>query len=145
MRWFAKIADVVLAVALAGCASATSTPTPGAPAPSGSAGATPPGPIHHVVLVTIDGLVPDAYLHPEAHGLQIPTLRRIAREGASSDGARSAFPSVTYPAHTSMVTGVWPARHGIFTNRAHDPTESNQDGWRWYAEDLRVAPVWQLS
>jgi predicted AlkP superfamily pyrophosphatase or phosphodiesterase len=97
------------------------------------------------VLVTIDGLMPDAYLHPDAHGLQVPTLRRIALQGAASDGARSAFPSVTYPSHTSMVTGVWPARHGIFTNRAYDPTESNQDGWRWYAEDVRATPVWRLS
>ena len=49
----------------------------------------PPGPIKHVIVVTIDGLVPDAYLHPEAHGLAVPTLKKLVLEGASSDGVRS--------------------------------------------------------
>src|SRR5882724_9187954 len=141
----ARVFVIALGTALASCAGATANPRSGATSGATSARATPPGPIRHVVLVTIDGLVPDAYLHADAHGLQIPTLRRIAREGAISDGALSAFPSVTYPSHTSMVTGVWPARHGIFTNRAYDPIDANQDGWRWYAEDLRATPVWQLS
>jgi predicted AlkP superfamily pyrophosphatase or phosphodiesterase len=131
-----------------GCAAGTAGPAPGAafvPPASATAASTPAGPIRHVVLVTIDGLVPDAYLQADAHHLQIPTLRRIMREGATSAGALSVFPSVTYPAHTSMVTGVWPTRHGIYTNRAHDPTDANQDGWRWYAEDLRAAPLWRLT
>ena len=135
---------------VAGCAggsagSAGAQPGSVASGAATPAGATPPGPIRHVVLVTIDGLVPDAYLHPDIHGLQISTLRRLARDGAFSDGARSVFPSVTYPAHTSMATGVWPARHGIYTNRAYDPGETNQDGWRWYTEDLRAPPLWRLA
>lgn len=141
-----SLLHVVFALALTlygGCAGATGTP------PFSSAGtapgATPPGPIRHVVLVTVDGLVPDAYLHPDAHGLHIPTLRRLVRDGAFSDGALSVFPSVTYPAHSSMATGVWPARHGIYTNRAYDPTDGNQEGWRWYAEDLRAPPLWRLA
>jgi predicted AlkP superfamily pyrophosphatase or phosphodiesterase len=136
----------LLSLKLAGACAGGSAGAPGAqPFGAVTPGATPPGPIRHVVLVTIDGLVPDSYLHPDAHGLQIPTLRRLARDGASSDGARSVFPSVTYPAHTSMATGVWPARHGIYTNRAHDPGDGNQDGWRWYAEDLRAPPLWRLA
>jgi predicted AlkP superfamily pyrophosphatase or phosphodiesterase len=110
------------------------------PAPS-----EPPGPIQHVLLVTIDGLLPESYLHPDAHALRIPTLRYLAAHGAVSPGARSVFPSVTYPSHTSMVTGVMPGRHGITTNAAFDPLEKNFGGWRWYTEDLKVAPVWELA
>jgi predicted AlkP superfamily pyrophosphatase or phosphodiesterase len=44
-----------------------------------------------------------------------------------------------------MATGVNPARHGITTNGAFDPLEKNLGGWRWYAEDLKSVPVWELA
>jgi predicted AlkP superfamily pyrophosphatase or phosphodiesterase len=107
--------------------------------------AEPPGPIRHVLLVTIDGLMPESYLRPDAHGLRVPTLRYLVANGAFSTGARSVFPSVTYPSHTSIATGVDPGRHGITTNYAFDPLEKNFGGWRWYTEDLKVTPVWELA
>jgi predicted AlkP superfamily pyrophosphatase or phosphodiesterase len=55
------------------------------------------------------------------------------------------FPSVTYPAHTSIATGVDPAAHGIVTNTAWDPEDRNQEGWRWYAEDIQVRTLWDAS
>ena len=145
MRLVTNLYAVLVFGIVVGCAGAPNAQPFGAANAGTPIGATPPGPIRHVVLVTIDGLVPDAYLHPDAHGLRIPTLRRLVRDGAFSEGALSVFPSVTYPAHSSMATGVWPARHGIYTNRAHDPTDGNQDGWRWYAEDLRAPPLWRLA
>jgi predicted AlkP superfamily pyrophosphatase or phosphodiesterase len=98
-----------------------------------------------VLLVTIDGMVPETYLHPDAHGLRVPALRYIVDNGAFSPGARSVFPSVTYPSHTSMATGVRPLRHGIVTNSAFDPLDKNLGGWRWYTEDIRVVPIWELA
>jgi len=105
----------------------------------------PPGPVRHVVVVTIDGLMPDSYVHPDAHGLRIPNLRRLVAEGASSQGALSVFPSLTYPAHTSIASGVTPKRHGIVTNSAFDPLEQNQNAWRWYDADVRVPRVWDVA
>jgi predicted AlkP superfamily pyrophosphatase or phosphodiesterase len=98
-----------------------------------------------VILVTVDGLLPDAYEHPEAHGLQVPTLRWLVAHGASSDGALSVFPSVTYPSHTSMTTGVFPGEHGIVGNRTFDPLEDDLEGWRWYAEDIKRDPIWRIA
>src|SRR4029077_8117194 len=65
--------------------------------------------------------------------------------GAISAGARSVFPSVTYPAHTSIVTGVDPGTHGIVTNTAWDPEDRNQEGWRWYAEDIQARTLWDAA
>jgi predicted AlkP superfamily pyrophosphatase or phosphodiesterase len=101
--------------------------------------------VKHVVVVTIDGLVPDSYLNPAAHGLSVPTLRSLVERGASSDGALSVFPSVTYPSHTSIASGVVPARHGVFTNASFDPLGKNQDAWRWYAEDVTAPRVWDVA
>ncbi len=133
----------VLGVTLACLPACTSAPS-AAVAPVTPA-ARPPGPIRHVIVVTLDGLKPEAYVATDAHGLRIPTLRRLVTDGASSEGARTVFPSVTYPAHTSIASGVVPGRHGIVGNRAFDPLEKNQEGWRWYAEDVKVPLVWDLA
>ena len=136
----ATAVGVSLALLLSGCAEAPgSAVVPAASAPQ------PPGPIRHVLVITIDGLKPESYTAPDAHGLRIPVLRRLVADGASSDGARSVFPSVTYPAHTSIASGVVPGRHGIVANRAFDPLEKNQEGWRWYAEDVKVPRLWDLA
>jgi predicted AlkP superfamily pyrophosphatase or phosphodiesterase len=101
--------------------------------------------IRHVIVVSVDGLMPASYISPDAHGLKIPTLREMALNGSWSEGARSVFPTVTYPAHTSMASGVNPAVHGIVSNLAWDPLGKNQTGWRWYAEDIRVPTLWDAA
>ena len=103
------------------------------------------GRIRHVIVVSVDGLMPAAYLSSDTHGLQVPTLRELARQGAWSDGAKSVFPTVTYPAHTSIATGTNPGTHGIVTNSAWDPLEENDGGWRWYAEDIRATTLWDAA
>jgi predicted AlkP superfamily pyrophosphatase or phosphodiesterase len=96
-----------------------------------------------VVIVSIDGIRPsDCLLYP--------TLKRLAAEGAFApppEGALSVLPSVTYPAHTSIATGTHPDRHGITTNHAPDPSPDgkNQNGWRWYAQDIRVPALWDVA
>jgi predicted AlkP superfamily pyrophosphatase or phosphodiesterase len=104
-----------------------------------------PQPIRHVILISIDGLMPFAYLSPDAYGLQVPTLRELARNGAWSEGAKSVFPSLTYPVHTSMVTGTNPGTHGIVTNDAWDPLDENDAGQRWYTADIRATPLWDAA
>ncbi|HXO04667.1 MAG TPA: alkaline phosphatase family protein [Candidatus Sulfotelmatobacter sp.] len=101
--------------------------------------------IQHVLIVTIDGMKPETYTEPDVHGLKVPTLRGMVRDGASSDGAQSVMPTVTYPSHTSMVTGANPGTHGIYTNVAWDPLNQNSGGWRWYTEDIRVPTLWQIA
>jgi predicted AlkP superfamily pyrophosphatase or phosphodiesterase len=131
---------VALILSLAVALSAVSAAQAATPAP-----ALPPTPVDRVLVVSIDGLLPACYLEPDAHGLAVPTLRMLARTGVAARGARSVFPSVTYPSHTTMATGVLPAVHGIVTNVAPDPAERNVEGWRWYTEDIRAPTVWDAA
>ncbi len=66
-----------------------------------------------VVLITIDGF--PAWLW-EDPSLPIPTLRKLAREGASAKAMTISNPAVTWPNHTSLVTGVTPSKHGVLYN-----------------------------
>jgi len=102
-------------------------------------------PLRHVIVVSVDGLRPETYTNPDGLGLKVPTLRKLVAEGAWSPGAQSVFPTVTYPTHTTLATGTNPGTHGIFTNFAWDPLGENQEGWRWYAEDIRVPTLWDVA
>ncbi|MCW5551958.1 MAG: alkaline phosphatase family protein [Verrucomicrobiae bacterium] len=68
---------------------------------------------HHVILITIDGLA-GFYLSDEQ--APIPTLRRLAKEGAVAEGLRVSNPAVTWPNHTSLITGVHPEKHSVLFN-----------------------------
>ncbi|HEX4129487.1 MAG TPA: ectonucleotide pyrophosphatase/phosphodiesterase [Pirellulales bacterium] len=70
-----------------------------------------------VVLVSIDGLAGFYLDDPRA---EMPTLRRLAREGARASGMLCSFPTVTWPNHTTLVTGVTPAKHGVIGNNFFD-------------------------
>ncbi len=65
----------------------------------------------HVVVVSVDGLRPDAI-----DAYRAPTLQRLIREGSSTLSASTIHPSKTLPSHTSMLTGQPPDRHGVLWN-----------------------------
>jgi arylsulfatase A-like enzyme len=92
------------------------------------AGSVPPDPIaappavrtggvtDHVVVVSVDGLRPDAIARFNA-----AAMTRLVREGSYSLAATTINPSTTLPSHTSMLTGEEPEEHGIRwnTNETH--------------------------
>src|SRR5688572_850900 len=65
----------------------------------------------NVVVVSVDGLRPDAI-----GTFAAPTLQRLIREGSYSLSASTIHPSKTLPSHTSMLTGQPPERHGVLWN-----------------------------
>lgn len=76
-----------------------------------SAAAAPPE--KHVVVISIDGF--PAYLLNDPK-LPLPAIRGLAKTGAAAEGMRVSNPSVTWPNHTSLVTGVRPEKHGVLFN-----------------------------
>ena len=67
----------------------------------------------HIVLISLDGLPSWALDDPF---LPMPTLRALAARGAIAAGMRPANPTVTWPNHTTLITGVTPAKHGVLFN-----------------------------
>src|SRR5438874_11078534 len=104
--------------------------------------AQPPSAERSLLLISIDGLRPDYVLQADQHGLRIPRLRRILQSGAHATGIRGVLPTVTYPSHTTLLTGVWPAKHGIYSNQPFDPLAKNLNGWYWYREDITAPTLW---
>ena len=68
----------------------------------------------HVIVVSLDGLA--AYLVDDPN-VPLPTIRKLAQQGAIVDGGMTVSnPSVTWPNHTTLVTGVRPEKHGVLAN-----------------------------
>ena len=65
----------------------------------------------HVFIISIDGGKPAVIAQSE-----MPILKRLAAEGACTWTARTIFPSITLPSHTSMLTGVAPDKHQVLWN-----------------------------
>ncbi|MGA7306105.1 MAG: ectonucleotide pyrophosphatase/phosphodiesterase [Rhodothermales bacterium] len=98
-------------------------------------------PADNVVLVSIDGLRSEFYLD---RSWPAPFLQRMAAEGAFAETVRGVFPTLTYPSHTSMVTGALPIRHGVFYNT---PFETNGPTglWYWAYDSIRVETIWDAA
>ena len=98
-----------------------------------------------VLMISIDGMHPSYVLEADRLGLKIPNLRRLLSMGTHASGVLGVVPTVTYPSHTTLVTGVSPARHGVTANTTFDPLGKNAAGWYWYAEDVKVPTLWDAA
>lgn len=98
-------------------------------------------PADHVILISIDGFRPEFYQDEKRPA---PMLQYMAREGVQADGVRGIFPSVTYPSHTTLVTGAFPVDHGIFYNAVFNPEERSND-WYWEYDAITTQTLWNAA
>jgi predicted AlkP superfamily pyrophosphatase or phosphodiesterase len=101
-------------------------------------------PTKYVFLISIDGMQNDFIWRRDELGLRIPTLRKMISEGVLAKSALSVFPSVTYAAHTSMITGVNPDVHGIWANKMFSPSDQTTTQ-NWFFFDVKAPTITQVS
>jgi alkaline phosphatase D len=101
---------------------------------------------HYVVLVSLDGF---RYDYAKKFGAR--HILELAKSGASApDGMIPSYPSLTFPNHYTLVTGLYPEHHGIVANSFYDPARKQKyassdpatvtDG-TWYGG----TPLWTLA
>ena len=99
-----------------------------------------------VVLITIDGFPAWLWKDPT---LPVPNLRRVAKEGAVAEALTVVNPSITWISHTSLVTGVFPRKHGVLYNgllvRQPPPLPPVIEPWRDKAELVRVPTIYDVA
>lgn len=124
-------------LALAGCAT---PPPPAATTTAASAAIPATAPRAPLLLISIDGLRPDDLA-------AAPTLQRLAADGVRAQWMTPSYPSLTFPNHYTLVTGLRPDHHGIVHNTMQDPVlgafslnrrDAVGDG-RWWQEG---EPIW---
>lgn len=95
----------------------------------------------HVILISIDGLRPEFY---KDASWNMVNLRQGMQEGAYADGVDGVFPTVTYPSHTTMVTGVKPIKHGVYYNTPSEPLGVTGK-WIWQYSTIKVPTIFSLA
>lgn len=101
----------------------------------------------HVVIISVDGFA--AYLLDDPKA-PVPTIRRLAKQGATAvGGMKVSNPSVTWPNHSSLVTGVRPEKHGVLANgvlvRGASDVPVFVDPKRDQRDMIRVPTLWDVA
>ncbi len=97
-------------------------------------------PPHKLLVISVDGLDWRYLRDRDQLNLKIPHLRHLLSKGDYADGVIGVWPTITWPSHTSLITGVRPDRHGILGNRR--PRSEGGD-YYWNVDFLKVPTLWE--
>ncbi len=73
-----------------------------------------------------------------------PNFKKYIAGGSEVQHIRTIYPTVTYPAHVSMVTGCYPAKTGVFSNFKFT-TDSKEDTWQWFADSNKARDIFTAA
>lgn len=99
----------------------------------------------YVILVSLDG-----FRYDYAERYQTKNILAVRDGGAAAESIIPSFPSLTFPNHISIATGLYPEHHGIVGNSFYDPARaaeytlrasSTEGAWL----DPRATPLWVLA
>jgi len=92
------------------------TPQPQPPQPSAR---------RYVLHVSLDGFRGDYFVR---HAASCPVLHQLAARGIYSTAMQPSFPSMTFPNHYALATGLYPESHGVVANHMYDPDTGHTFG-----------------
>jgi len=99
-----------------------------------------------VVVISLDGFPAYALDDPR---LPIPTLRKLARLGAVAASIRPVNPTVTWPNHTAIVTGVEPSEHQVLYNgvlvRRESGSRPSIEPWRDKEQMVQAQTIYDAA
>ena len=73
-----------------------------------------------------------------------PNFRKYLAGGAEVKKITTVYPSVTYPAHASMITGCLPGKHGVTSNYKFT-TRSTDDTWQWFSDSIKAEDIFAAA
>lgn len=90
----------------------------------------------HLIVISLDSLnaLDLDYIK------ELPNFKEILKKGSYVKKVQGVYPSLTYCAHTSMVTGMYPDKHGIYNNEIFDPYAKKQR-WNWEAKYIKTKTI----
>jgi predicted AlkP superfamily pyrophosphatase or phosphodiesterase len=103
------------------------------------AGKMSKGKAKHLVVISYDAFSEDNW----EKASRLPNLSRLIKSGAFSTKLKSVYPTLTYVVHTTMVTGVYPDKHGIYHNTPLQPfIDEEEQAWFWFKKDIKAPAVY---
>lgn len=93
-----------------------------------------------VVVLSADAMVSEDLVTLK----RLPNYQRYLKGGSEITRVRSIYPTITYPAHTTMATGVYPDRHGIDGNLVFEAREGELP-WKWFHDAVKAPDIFSAA
>lgn len=94
-----------------------------------------------LIVISIDALgTVDIDLHKE----KIPTLYSLIKKGTLVKKIKGIYPTLTYPSHVTLMTGMYPKNHGIVNNTKNQSNRLSPD-WFWYDREIKVPTIYDTA
>ena len=93
---------------------------------------------HHMIVISLDAM----------NSLDFDLIKDLEpfndfiENGSYCNNVFSIYPSITYPAHTSIITSCYPSKHGIYNNVFDEESLIFDPNWHWYKEDIKVPTLY---
>ena len=97
--------------------------------------------LHKLVVISLDSM---GFRDLDELREFVPHLDQLIKRGTWVKRVKGIFPTLTYPSHTSIITGQYPAIHGIVNNTKIQPQRESPD-WYWYRKDIKAMPLYDVA
>lgn len=94
-----------------------------------------------LVIISIDAMGASDLVGDLTH---IPFLNEFKASGTHVQNIQPIYPSLTYPSHTTIVTGEYPHTHGIINNTKIQSQRRSPD-WYWYRKDVLAPTLYDIA
>jgi len=95
----------------------------------------------HMVIISLDSM---GFRDINEHQKELPTLNKLVNGGTWVKSVTGIYPTLTYPSHTTIITGQYPSTHGIVNNTKIQPERRSPD-WYWYQNDVESTTLYDLA
>lgn len=92
------------------------------------------------LVISIDALSGDDLKYAQT----LPVMGSLIQEGAMAEAVLGVYPSLTYPCHATMVTGMYPAHTGILNNECFVPLPQKKP-WHCWRRGIRCATIFDAA
>lgn len=96
------------------------------------------GAAKHLIVISYDAFSEENWETARS----LPNLSKLIKNGAFSTKLRSVYPTLTYVVHSTLITGVYPDKHGIMHNNHFQPFIKEKDqSWFWFRNEIKVPTI----
>lgn len=93
-----------------------------------------------MIVLSFDGLATEDLVFLKEQ----PAFKRLLEQASGSKFVKTVYPSITYAAHATIVTGCYPKTHGIVDNTLLEPHRSSPD-WYWQCQQNKMPTIYDLA
>lgn len=94
----------------------------------------------YLIVLSFDAMSSEDYQYMKS----LPNFKFILDNGSHIEKVNSVYPTLTYPAHTSIITGMLPKNHGIVNNTLFQPGKQGPD-WYWHRKYIKCPTLYDLA